>query len=82
MPEPLLSMQHVSKSFPGVHALVDVSLEVFPAEVLAIVGENGAGKSTLMKILTGAIQKDSRHDPAGWAAGIHSIAQRCAGAWH
>ncbi len=59
MPDVLLSMQNISKSFPGVRALDDVSLEIYPAEVHALVGENGAGKSTLMKILTGAIQKDS-----------------------
>lgn len=54
-----LLMDHVSKSFPGVRALDDVMLQARPAEVHALVGENGAGKSTLMKILTGALPKDS-----------------------
>ena len=51
---PLLLMEHISKSFPGVAALVDANLSVLPGEVHALVGQNGAGKSTLIKILTGA----------------------------
>ena len=57
-PSPLLRVEQVSKSFPGVLALQDVSLEVYPGEVLGLVGENGAGKSTLMKILSGVYQPD------------------------
>ena len=55
---PILEMQHIHKRFPGVHALNDVSITVYPGEVLALVGENGAGKSTLMKVLAGAVQPD------------------------
>jgi ABC-type sugar transport system, ATPase component len=56
--EPVLALSGVSKSFPGVRALSKVSLELYPGEVTALVGENGAGKSTLVKILTGIYQPD------------------------
>ncbi len=55
----MLRMLNISKRFPGVVALDDVTLEVRPGEVTCLVGENGAGKSTLMRILTGALPMDS-----------------------
>ena len=55
----LLTMSGISKHFPGVVALEQVDLDVYPNEVVALIGENGAGKSTLMKILGGVIQRDS-----------------------
>ena len=55
---PLLEMRGISKTFPGVRALNDVRLSVYPGEVHSLMGENGAGKSTLMKILSGAYQAD------------------------
>ncbi|MCS7051005.1 MAG: sugar ABC transporter ATP-binding protein, partial [Thermomicrobium sp.] len=58
MTVPVLEARNITKRFPGVTALENVSLSVFAGEILAVVGENGAGKSTLMKILSGALQPD------------------------
>lgn len=55
---PILSLTGVTKTFPGVTALSEVSLELYPGKVTALVGENGAGKSTVVKILTGIYQPD------------------------
>ncbi len=55
---PLLSLTGVTKTFPGVRALSNVSLNLHPGKVTALVGENGAGKSTVVKVLTGIYQPD------------------------
>jgi ribose transport system ATP-binding protein len=55
----VLEMRNISKQFPGVQALQDVSIDVEAGEVLGLVGENGAGKSTLIKILNGDYAMDS-----------------------
>lgn len=56
--QPILSLRGISKSFPGVKALQDVSLDLFPGQVIALIGENGAGKSTIVKVLTGIYQPE------------------------
>ncbi len=56
---PLLTVFGISKQFGGAQALHDVGLQLFPAEVVALIGENGAGKSTLMKILGGILNPDA-----------------------
>ena len=54
----VLELEHISKEFPGVKALDNVSIKIQRGKVHAIMGENGAGKSTLMKVLTGVYSKD------------------------
>jgi ribose transport system ATP-binding protein len=56
--EPLLRIEHLSKTFGGTRALRDVSLEIAPGEIHALVGQNGCGKSTLIKTLAGYHQAD------------------------
>jgi ribose transport system ATP-binding protein len=55
---PRLKMVNIRKSFPGVQAVRDVTLEVYPGEIMALAGENGAGKTTLMNVLTGVVLPD------------------------
>lgn len=57
--QPVLELTGIHKGFPGVKALSDVSLRLFPGEVHALMGQNGAGKSTLIKVLTGLYQPDA-----------------------
>jgi len=57
--QPVLRLSGISKNFGAVSALTDINLEVFPGEVVALVGDNGAGKSTLIKTLAGVHQPTS-----------------------
>jgi D-xylose transport system ATP-binding protein len=56
---PLVEMQDISVSFGGVKAVADASIDLYPGEVVALVGHNGAGKSTLIKVLSGAYRRDA-----------------------
>ena len=56
---PLVEMRHISVAFGGVHAVENVSIDLYPGEVVGLVGGNGAGKSTLMRVLSGARPADS-----------------------
>ncbi len=58
-PTPLLELRGISKTFPGVKALDNVQLSLYPGRVTALIGENGAGKSTLVKTMTGIYQADA-----------------------
>ena len=52
---PVISIQHLSKTYPGKIALSDISLDIYPGQIIGYIGPNGAGKSTTVKILTGLI---------------------------
>jgi D-xylose transport system ATP-binding protein len=56
---PLVEMRHIKVAFGGVHAVEDVTIDLYPGEVVGLVGGNGAGKSTLMRVLSGAHPADS-----------------------
>ncbi len=59
MTAPVLELRNISKSFPGVKALDDVSFAIHAGEVVGLIGENGAGKSTVLKVLNGNYQPDA-----------------------
>lgn len=56
---PLVTMEDISIAFGGIHAVERASVDLYPGEVVALLGHNGAGKSTLIKILSGAYRRDS-----------------------
>jgi ABC-type sugar transport system ATPase subunit len=56
LPTPFVRLNSVSKTFGGIHALENVTLDLYAADVVGLVGDNGAGKSTLIKILSGAYE--------------------------
>ena len=69
-----LEMSEISKAYPGVQALSDVSIGADEGEIIALLGENGAGKSTLMNVLGGVIKADSgKIIIGGQDTRIHSV---------
>ena len=56
---PMVEMNNISISFGGIKAVDDVSVDLYPGEVVGLLGHNGAGKSTLIKVLSGAYKMDS-----------------------
>ena len=59
MNQPFIKLENITKKFPGVVALDDVSLDLFEGEIHGLIGENGAGKSTLLKIIAGLMRSTS-----------------------
>lgn len=66
---PILSLKGVSKNFAGYQALDDVSLDIYPGQVLCLLGDNGAGKSTLIKVLSGF------HEPTTGTVEVNGVAR-------
>ena len=82
MKKKILEFRHVSKVYPGVNALSDVSLDLYEGEVLALMGENGAGKSTLVKCITGANEPTSGNRSLGDGRRIYeNHTGRCKKSW-
>ena len=79
MEQDYLEFLHITKNFPGVTALDDVSMSVHRGEIHALVGENGAGKSTLMNILGGNLQPNGGELRNGFSPWGAPTGKACAG---
>ena len=79
---PLVEMKNIFVSFGGVHAVENVTIDLFAGEVVGLVGGNGAGKSTLMKVLSGAQKRRFRRGPDRRQAGDDHQSARRQGARH
>ncbi|MEE3359780.1 MAG: sugar ABC transporter ATP-binding protein [Pseudomonadota bacterium] len=77
---PVIALERITKTFPGVKALDGVTLELFPGKVTSLIGENGAGKSTVVKILTGIYQPDGGQIVLDGAPVTFAMAQDAANA--
>ena len=68
---PVVEMRDISVAFGGVHAVRDVTIDLYAGEVIGLVGGNGAGKSTLMRVLSGAHPADSGEIRVGGRGRVH-----------
>ena len=76
--QPVLQARGIVKRFGRVVALDNADFELYPGEILGVIGDNGAGKSTLIKVLTGAVIPDSGETLHGRPADLVSLSPRCA----
>ena len=59
MTAPILELKHLTRHFGGIRAVDDVSLHLFPGEIVGLIGPNGAGKTTLVNLISGFLQASS-----------------------
>ena len=79
---PLIEMRDISIAFGGIKAVDHASVDLYPGEVVGLLGHNGAGKSTLIKVLSGAYKRDSRPDLHRRQGSRDQQSARRQGTWH